>query len=143
MGLPSQQDRSVVSGWGLLDNKTIRSSMPCRQVDEGCPNYRRKWRRHVSENTKSKYYFVNLWCFCFITLYTLIVLFIAFSYRATVEIGRYQSHMAHVHDRFMGYHITVGNCKYHETNKECFHIKMENGSLDTTRRMYAFQLGNL
>ena len=69
-----------------------------------------------------------------------------FSCSATIEIGRYQSHMKSVHDRFVGYHVQTENCRhknYPANSTECFHIGMELGLFDNISRLYAFQLGKL
>ena len=67
------------------------------------------------------------------------------SYSPTVEIGRYQSHMESVHDRFIGYHVKEENCRHQDfpqNTTECFHIKMESGTYENISRLYAFQLDN-
>jgi len=51
--------------------------------------------------------------------------------------------MAHIHDRFVGYDLKEGHCKYHPyPEKECWHIKMEKGGFSNISQLYAIQLGN-
>ena len=59
----------------------------------------------------------------------------------TVEIGRYQSHMESVHDRFIGYEYDRENC-YHQlmAPSECYHMKLRD-EFGKTEKLYAFQLG--
>ena len=59
----------------------------------------------------------------------------------TVEIGRYQSHMESVHDRFIGYQFKPEDC-HHQLfiPPECYHIKLRD-RFGRTTKMHAFQLG--
>ena len=59
----------------------------------------------------------------------------------TVEIGRYQSHMESVHDRFIGYQFDTENCLHQLMMKsECYHMILRD-EFGKTEKLYAFQLG--
>ena len=60
----------------------------------------------------------------------------------TIEIGRYQSHIESIEDRFIGYQVDADrNCIFAEDKtKECWHLKLAE-SFKNSSRLNAFQLG--
>ena len=61
-------------------------------------------------------------------------------YSPSIEIGRYQSNIEDIHDRFIGYQVDEKDCVWNSNKSECWHLKLVE-EFKNASRLGAYQLG--